>query len=253
MQKEVWKLDNRITLWGFHCPCVSAYGNMTFVHIYIKMLRTVQHFIKSKTNKGVLQRLLLFNSKNSNNSNHEHHMWSAWHSPSTMPNIFHHWTIQCQEMTLRILVPRFGDNMFIFFSCLQNSNHSQSMPLMSINFSIKSKEGLWGLMCQGLWLVGSTRNWSCALGQVPWTLSLSALLPERSTYPERLRELNGTQVQVSVCVYPLIPAHKAQTSPLLKMWAVLHNHTVSCPTPIPQLLGKFILGKVSQLALCDFY
>lgn len=147
MQKEVWKLDNRITLWGFHWPCVSAYGNMTFVHIYIKMLRTVQHFIKSKKNKGVLQRLLLFNSKNSNNSNHEHHMWSAWHSPSTMPNIFHHWTIQCQEMTLRILVPRFGDNMFIFFSCLQKSNHSQSMPLMSINFSIKSKEGLWGLMC----------------------------------------------------------------------------------------------------------
>lgn len=43
IQNEVWKLDNRIPLWGFHCPCLSAYGNMTFMHIYIKMLRTVQH------------------------------------------------------------------------------------------------------------------------------------------------------------------------------------------------------------------
>lgn len=42
-QNEVWKTDNGVALGGSHCPCLSVHENTAFMHIYIKLLTTVQH------------------------------------------------------------------------------------------------------------------------------------------------------------------------------------------------------------------
>lgn len=42
MHNEVWKTGNGVALGGSHCPCLSVHGNMAFMHIYIKLLTTVQ-------------------------------------------------------------------------------------------------------------------------------------------------------------------------------------------------------------------
>lgn len=37
-QNKIWKMDNRSLLRGFHCPCLSVDGDITFMHIYNKFL-----------------------------------------------------------------------------------------------------------------------------------------------------------------------------------------------------------------------